>query len=126
MNDLPPKQCDIAMVFQNYALYPHRTVGENMGFSPRLRGAPKTESKARVRPAAEILGYCHSLIGIRGNSLAGRRQRVAMGRAIVGDPQVFLFDEPLSNLEGRRELLPAKSRSLSRLTWPSKQKETLA
>jgi multiple sugar transport system ATP-binding protein len=101
VNDLPPKKRDIAMVFQNYALYPHMTVGENMGFSLRLRGAPRTEIDARVNRAAEILGLL-PLLGRYPRQLSGgQRQRVAMGRAIVRDPQVFLFDEPLSNLDAK-------------------------
>ena len=101
VNDLPPKARDIAMVFQNYALYPHLTVAENMAFSLTLKGAPKSEIEARVRPAAEILGLS-ALLGRYPRQLSGgQRQRVAMGRAIVRDPQVFLFDEPLSNLDAK-------------------------
>jgi multiple sugar transport system ATP-binding protein len=101
VNDVPPKERDIAMVFQNYALYPHMTVGENMGFSMRLRNAPKAEITRRVEKAAAILGL-EKLLDRQPRQLSGgQRQRVAMGRAIVRDPQVFLFDEPLSNLDAK-------------------------
>lgn len=101
VNDVPPKERDIAMVFQSYALYPHMTVGENMGFSLRLKGASKSEIKSKVDRAAEILGL-GQLLERRPRELSGgQRQRVAMGRAIVRDPQVFLFDEPLSNLDAK-------------------------
>ena len=101
VNDVPPKARDVAMVFQNYALYPHMTVAANMGFSLRLRGAPKTEIESRVRRAAEILGLVPLLERYPRQLSGGQRQRVAMGRAIVRDPQVFLFDEPLSNLDAK-------------------------
>src|SRR5688500_13112444 len=101
VNNLPPKERDIAMVFQNYALYPHMTVAANMGFSLRLRGAPKEEIDTRVRRAAEILGLIPYLERFPRQLSGGQRQRVAMGRAIVRDPQVFLFDEPLSNLDAK-------------------------
>ena len=101
VNDLPPKERDIAMVFQNYALYPHLTVADNMAFSLTLKNAPKSEIAARVRPAAEILGLTHLLDRYPRQLSGGQRQRVAMGRAIVRDPQVFLFDEPLSNLDAK-------------------------
>jgi len=101
VNNVPPKERDIAMVFQNYALYPHMTVADNMGFSLRLRGAPKSEIVSRVNRAAEILGLL-PLLGRYPRQLSGgQRQRVAMGRAIVRDPLVFLFDEPLSNLDAK-------------------------
>jgi multiple sugar transport system ATP-binding protein len=101
VNDLPPKARDVAMVFQNYALYPHMTVAANMGFSLRLRHAPQEEIDARVKRAAAILGL-EPLLGRFPRQLSGgQRQRVAMGRAIVRDPQVFLFDEPLSNLDAK-------------------------
>ena len=101
VNGLAPKDRDIAMVFQNYALYPHKTVAENMGFALKLRGAPKAEIELRVRRAAEILDVV-PLLGRYPRQLSGgQRQRVAMGRAIVRDPQVFLFDEPLSNLDAK-------------------------
>ena len=96
VNHVAPKERDIAMVFQNYALYPHMTVGENMAFSLMLKNAPKAESEARVQRAAEILGLVPLLSRYPRQLSGGQRQRVAMGRAIVRDPQVFLFDEPLS------------------------------
>ncbi len=101
VNQLPPKARDIAMVFQNYALYPHMKVYENMSFSMRLRGAPQAEIDSRVREAAEILGLTPLLDRYPRQLSGGQRQRVAMGRAIVRDPQVFLFDEPLSNLDAK-------------------------
>jgi multiple sugar transport system ATP-binding protein len=101
VNHLPPKARDVAMVFQNYALYPHMTVAANMAFSMKLRGAPKHETDARVRRAAEILGLTELLERFPRQLSGGQRQRVAMGRAIVRDPQVFLFDEPLSNLDAK-------------------------
>jgi multiple sugar transport system ATP-binding protein len=101
VNDLPPKDRDIAMVFQNYALYPHMTVFENMAFGLRLRHFPKPEIRARVENAARILDIT-DLLDRRPKQLSGgQRQRVAMGRAIVRDPKVFLFDEPLSNLDAK-------------------------
>jgi multiple sugar transport system ATP-binding protein len=101
VNRVPPKERDIAMVFQNYALYPHMTVAANMGFSLMLRGAAKGEIEQRVNGAADILGL-RSLLNRYPRQLSGgQRQRVAMGRAIVRDPQVFLFDEPLSNLDAK-------------------------
>ena len=101
VNNVPPKERDIAMVFQNYALYPHMTVAANMGFSLRLRGAPKSEIDERVDRAANILGLKPLLERFPRQLSGGQRQRVAMGRAIVRDPQVFLFDEPLSNLDAK-------------------------
>jgi len=101
VNNVPPKARDIAMVFQNYALYPHMTVADNMSFSLRLRGAPKDEIDARVGRAADILGLADLLGRFPRQLSGGQRQRVAMGRAIVRDPQVFLFDEPLSNLDAK-------------------------
>jgi multiple sugar transport system ATP-binding protein len=101
VNTLPPKERDIAMVFQNYALYPHMTVRENMAFSLKLRGADRTEIDRRVTEAAEILGLVPYLDRYPRQLSGGQRQRVAMGRAIVRDPQVFLFDEPLSNLDAK-------------------------
>ena len=101
VNDLPPKDRDIAMVFQNYALYPHMTVAENMAFSLMLKNAPKAESDARVQRAAEILALTPLLDRYPRQLSGGQRQRVAMGRAIVRDPQVFLFDEPLSHLDAK-------------------------
>src|SRR5476651_2827573 len=101
VNDLPPKDRDIAMVFQNYALYPHMTVAENMSFGLKLRKFPKSEIKLRVDNAARILDITE-LLARRPKALSGgQRQRVAMGRAIVRNPKVFLFDEPLSNLDAK-------------------------
>jgi len=101
VNDIPPKNRDIAMVFQNYALYPHMTAYENMAFALKLRGYPKEEIKLRVEEAADILGI-KSLLNRRPKGLSGgERQRVAVGRAIVRKPKVFLFDEPLSNLDAK-------------------------
>jgi multiple sugar transport system ATP-binding protein len=101
VNDVPPKDRDIAMVFQNYALYPHMTVFENMSFGLRLKKFPKTEIKTRVEQAARILSIT-DLLERRPRQLSGgQRQRVAMGRAIVRNPKVFLFDEPLSNLDAK-------------------------
>ena len=101
VNDVPPKDRDIAMVFQNYALYPHMTVFENMSFGLRLRRTPKVEIRTRVEQAAKILDIIN-LLDRRPRQLSGgQRQRVAMGRAIVRKPKVFLFDEPLSNLDAK-------------------------
>jgi multiple sugar transport system ATP-binding protein len=101
VNDVAPKERDIAMVFQNYALYPHMTVFDNMAFSLRLAKASRAEIRQRVDKAARILGL-EDLLGRYPRQLSGgQRQRVAMGRAIVRDPQVFLFDEPLSNLDAK-------------------------
>src|SRR5688572_12702308 len=101
VNDLPPKERDIAMVFQNYALYPHKTVFDNMAFRLQMRGYPKDEVLKRVREAAAILGI-EMLLERKPRQLSGgQRQRVAVGRAIVRHPQVFLFDEPLSNLDAK-------------------------
>jgi multiple sugar transport system ATP-binding protein len=101
VNDVPPKNRDIAMVFQNYALYPHMTVYKNMAFGLKLRKSPKTEIDARVREAADILGI-NELLERKPKELSGgQRQRVAVGRAIVRKPKAFLFDEPLSNLDAK-------------------------
>ncbi len=101
VNDVPPKDRDIAMVFQNYALYPHMTVAENMSFGLRLKRYPKAEIKARVDEAARSLDITE-LLDRKPKALSGgQRQRVAMGRAIVRNPKVFLFDEPLSNLDAK-------------------------
>src|SRR5919198_1908762 len=101
VNDVPPKDRDIAMVFQNYALYPHMTVAENMSFGLRLKRYPKAEIKARIDEAARMLDI-KELIDRKPKQLSGgQRQRVAMGRAIVRNPKVFLFDEPLSNLDAK-------------------------
>ena len=101
VNNVPPKERDIAMVFQNYALYPHMTVAANMAFSLKLRGAPAAEVDTRVKRAADILSLGPYLERYPRQLSGGQRQRVAMGRAIVRDPQVFLFDEPLSNLDAK-------------------------
>jgi multiple sugar transport system ATP-binding protein len=101
VNDLRPKERDIAMVFQSYALYPHMTVAENMGFSLKLSRAAKSDKESRVQEAARILGLEQLLDRYPKQLSGGQRQRVAMGRAIVRDPQVFLFDEPLSNLDAK-------------------------
>jgi multiple sugar transport system ATP-binding protein len=101
VNRVPPKERDIAMVFQNYALYPHMTVRDNMSFSLRLANASRSEIDQRVARAADILGLGQLLERYPRQLSGGQRQRVAMGRAIVRDPQVFLFDEPLSNLDAK-------------------------
>mgnify|MGYP001617115650 CR=1 FL=1 len=101
VNDVPPKDRDIAMVFQNYALYPHMTVYDNMAFGLKLRKYPKQEIRQRVQDAAQILGI-EELLDRKPKALSGgQRQRVAVGRAIVRKPKVFLFDEPLSNLDAK-------------------------
>ncbi len=101
VNDIPPKDRDIAMVFQSYALYPHMTVFQNMAFALKLRKYPKAEISKRVNEAAEILGIGKLLDRKPKDLSGGQRQRVALGRAIVRKPQVFLFDEPLSNLDAK-------------------------
>ncbi|MBM3265021.1 MAG: sn-glycerol-3-phosphate ABC transporter ATP-binding protein UgpC [candidate division Zixibacteria bacterium] len=101
VNDIPPKDRDIAMVFQNYALYPHMSVYENMAFGLKLRKYPKPEIEQRVNEAAGILGIGHLLARKPKALSGGERQRVAVGRAIVRKPKVFLFDEPLSNLDAK-------------------------
>src|SRR5580765_7404177 len=101
VNDVPPKDRDIAMVFQNYALYPHMNVYENMSFGLRLKRFPRDEIERRVQSAAQILDITELLQRKPRQLSGGQRQRVAMGRAIVRDPKVFLFDEPLSNLDAK-------------------------
>src|SRR6202020_2939065 len=101
VNDLPPKDRDIAMVFQNYALYPHMTVEQNLAFGLQLRKTSKEEIKRRVDEAAQMLGLEQYLKRKPAALSGGQRQRVAMGRAIVRDPQAFLMDEPLSNLDAK-------------------------
>jgi multiple sugar transport system ATP-binding protein len=101
VNDLPPGDRDIAMVFQNYALYPHMTVRENIGFALEVAKMDKTEAKGRVENAAEMLGLTEYLDRLPKALSGGQRQRVAMGRAIVRSPKVFLMDEPLSNLDAK-------------------------
>ena len=105
VNDVPPKDRDIAMVFQNYALYPHMTVYQNMAFGLKLRKVPKSEIVRRVEKTAEILGI-EKLLKRKPKALSGgQRQRVALGRAIVRQPKAFLFDEPLSNLDAKLRLM---------------------
>jgi len=101
VNDLPPKDRDIAMVFQNYALYPHMTVADNLAFGLKLRNTPKAEIRRRVDDAAKLLGLESYLKNKPAQLSGGQRQRVAMGRAIVREPQAFLMDEPLSNLDAK-------------------------
>jgi multiple sugar transport system ATP-binding protein len=101
VNNIPPKERDIAMVFQSYALYPHMTVADNMSFALRLKNMDKSEIAKRLDNAAEILGLKPFLSRYPRQLSGGQRQRVAMGRAIVREPQVFLFDEPLSNLDAK-------------------------
>jgi multiple sugar transport system ATP-binding protein len=101
VNDLPPKDRDIAMVFQNYALYPHMTVRENLDFGLRIRKTPKAETDRLIAEASEVLGITHLLERKPRELSGGQRQRVAVGRAIVRKPSVFLFDEPLSNLDAK-------------------------
>ena len=101
VNDLPPRSRDIAMVFQDYALYPHKSLYDNMAFGLRLRGTSESEIKTRVMDAARLLRIDHMLERRPGQLSGGQRQRVAIGRAIVRQPKVFLFDEPLSNLDAQ-------------------------
>ncbi len=115
VNDLSPRERDIAMVFQNYALYPHMTVAENMGFALKLAGHSASDIGARVAKASEILGLGPYLQRKPAALSGGQRQRVAMGRAIVRDPKVFLFDEPLSNLDAKlRVQMRAEIRDLQK------------
>ncbi|HEX5267464.1 MAG TPA: sn-glycerol-3-phosphate ABC transporter ATP-binding protein UgpC [Acidimicrobiales bacterium] len=101
VNELPPRDRDLAMVFQNYALYPHMTVADNIGFSLRLRKLPRDQVRARVEDAARVLGLTELLARKPAQLSGGQRQRVAMGRAIVREPAAFLMDEPLSNLDAK-------------------------
>ena len=122
VNELDPKDRDIAMVFQDYALYPHMTVFENMAFSLRYRGIDRGEIRRRVDEAARILDIEPYIARMPRQLSGGQRQRVAMGRAIVRDPKVFLFDEPLSNLDAKLRIC---TRSLaSRLDKGSSNKNT--
>jgi len=115
VTDLAPKDRDIAMVFQNYALYPHMTVSENIAFSMSVRGVSRSEAKEKIDRAAKILGLEQYLDRRPRELSGGQRQRVAMGRAIVRDPKVFLFDEPLSNLDAKlRGQMRAEIKSLMR------------
>ncbi|HEY3745900.1 MAG TPA: sn-glycerol-3-phosphate ABC transporter ATP-binding protein UgpC [Gemmatimonadaceae bacterium] len=113
VNDIPPKARDIAMVFQNYALYPHMTVGENLGFALKLKRMPTAEIAKRVQAAATTLGLAEYLDRKPRQLSGGQRQRVALGRAIVRQPQVFLFDEPLSNLDAQMRV--SMRREIARL-----------
>jgi multiple sugar transport system ATP-binding protein len=113
VNDIPPKARDIAMVFQNYALYPHMTVGENLGFALKLKRMPAAEISKRVQAAATTLGLEEYLDRKPRQLSGGQRQRVALGRAIVRQPQVFLFDEPLSNLDAQMRV--SMRREIARL-----------
>ena len=123
INNVPPKDRDIAMVFQNYALYPHMTVRDNMAFGLKLRKFPRAEIAKRVDNAAQILGLEPYLDRLPKALSGGQRQRVAMGRAIVRDPAVFLFDEPLSNLDAkmrvemRKEILQLHKRLGSTMVY---------
>jgi multiple sugar transport system ATP-binding protein len=101
VNNLPPGDRDVAMVFQNYALYPHMTVAENIGFALRMRKVPKAEARQRIQETARVIGLTEHLDRKPRQLSGGQRQRVAMGRAIVREPQVFLMDEPLSNLDAK-------------------------
>src|SRR5208282_3382827 len=101
VNDMAPRERDIAMVFQSYALYPHMNIRENMGFGLKIRQLPKKEIDARVEEAADILGLSDFLDRKPKELSGGQRQRVAVGRAIVRKPKLFLFDEPLSNLDAK-------------------------
>jgi ABC-type sugar transport systems, ATPase components len=101
VNNLPPRDRDVAMVFQNYALYPHMTVAENIGFALRMRGIKKDEARKKIAETARIIGLTDHLDRKPKQLSGGQRQRVAMGRAIVREPQVFLMDEPLSNLDAK-------------------------
>src|SRR5438128_2120651 len=102
VTNVPPKDRDIAMVFQNYALYPQKTVAENMGFALKMQGVPRADRNRRVAAAARLLDLDDQLLSRKPRQLSGgQRQRVAMGRAIVREPKVFLMDEPLSNLDAK-------------------------
>src|SRR5260221_1785090 len=115
VNDLPPKRRDIAMVFQNYSLYPHMSVYDNIAFGLKMRRMAKSEIAKRVNDAAKILGLVDELKKKPGALSGGQRQRVAMGRAIVREPRVFLMDEPLSNLDAKLRIqMPAENARIQR------------
>jgi multiple sugar transport system ATP-binding protein len=115
VNDMPPKDRNIAMVFQSYALYPHKTVAQNMAFALKLKKVPAREIESKVKAAAEILDLSHLLERYPKQLSGGQRQRVAMGRAIVREPEIFLFDEPLSNLDAKlRVQMRAEIKNLHR------------
>ena len=114
---MPSKDRDIAMVFQNYALYPNKTVGENMGFALKMQGVDKDERDRRVREAAELLELEEFLDRKPRNLSGGQRQRVAMGRAIVREPKVFCMDEPLSNLDASSGCRPGPRSPSSSAAW---------
>ena len=119
VTNIPPKDRDIAMVFQNYALYPHMTVAENMGFALKIAGVDKEERAARVLDAAKLLDL-EPYLNRKPKALSGgQRQRVAMGRAIVRKPQVFLMDEPLSNLDAKLRVQTRTPVSYTHLTLPT-------
>ena len=116
---MQPKDRDIAMVFQNYALYPHMTVADNMGFALKIAGTPKDEIRKRVEKAAEILDLTEYLDRKPKALSGGQRQRVAMGRAIVREPKVFLMDEPLSNLDAKLRVRPVLRSPPCSVSWAS-------
>ena len=114
---LPPKDRDIAMVFQNYSLYPHMTVAENMGFALKIARSPKAEIARRVAETAKLLGMEDYLDRKPSALSGGQRQRVAMGRAIIREPLVFLMDEPLSNLDAKLRVRPALRSHRCSVAW---------
>ncbi len=116
---MQPKDRDIAMVFQNYALYPHMTVADNMGFALKIAGTPKDEIRKRVEKAAEILDLTEYLDRKPKALSGGQRQRVAMGRAIVREPKVFLMDEPLSNLDAKLRVQTRTQIAACSASWVS-------
>ena len=120
VNDVHPKDRDIAMVFQNYALYPHKSVYDNIGFALKMAKVPKKEAAERIHKAAEILELTENLDRKPGQLSGGQRQRVAMGRAIVRQPSAFLMDEPLSNLDAKlRVQMCSETVSYTHLTLPT-------
>ena len=126
VNDLDPKDRDIAMVFQNYALYPNKTVFKNLAFPLRMRKLPKAEIEAKVMAAAKVLDIVHLLERRPRELSGGQQQRVALGRALVRDPAVFLMDEPLSNLDAKLacRCAPSSSASTATSTPPSSTSRT--